>query len=143
MAEKSIEDIELEALSEEFKVKPPKAGKSNSKNVGTKLSAQDVKEQVKTAVNKKQVLVAYYREEEKIPVTISPFYAPYLSSIVKVQVNGIVVDVPADGKTYMINKTHAEHAIAKIKKVDSSIARQKRASSVQKNFETTPGELRI
>lgn len=92
---------------------------------------------------KRKSLVNTYRNEKKIPVTISPFYAPYLGRVVRVSVNGIIVDVPADGQTYMINKTHADHIVAKIKRIDAMIARQKRAGDVQNNFEHSPGELHL
>ena len=92
---------------------------------------------------KRKSLVQVYRNEKKVPVTISPFYAPYLGRVVRESVNGIIVDVPADGQTYMINKTHADHIIAKIKRIDAMIARQKRAGDVSNNFETAPGELHL
>ena len=92
---------------------------------------------------KRKSLVNKYREEKKVPVTISPFYAPYLGKVVRESVNGIIVDVPADGQTYRINKTHADHIIAKIKRIDAMIARQKRAGDVSKNFEQAPGELHL
>ena len=92
---------------------------------------------------KRKSLVYAYRSEEKVPVTISPFYAPYLGRVVRESVNGIIVDVPADGQTYKINKTHADHIIAKIKRIDAMIARQKRAGDVSNNFEHSPGELHL
>lgn len=92
---------------------------------------------------KRKSLVGVYRAEKKVPVTISPFYAPYLGRVVRESVNGIIVDVPADGQTYMINKTHADHITAKIKRIDAMIARQKRAGDVANNFENAPGELHL
>ena len=92
---------------------------------------------------KRKSLVNKYREEKKVPVTISPFYAPYLGRVVRVSVNGIVVDIPADGQTYSINKTHADHITTKIKRIDAMIARQKRAGDVSNNFEHAPGELHL
>ena len=92
---------------------------------------------------KRKSLVYAYRSEEKVNVTISPFYAPYLGRVVRESVNGIIVDVPADGQTYAINKTHADHIIAKIKRIDAMIARQKRAGDVSNNFEQAPGELHL
>ena len=92
---------------------------------------------------KRKSLVNKYREEKKVPVTISPFYAPYLGRVVRVSVNGIVVDIPADGQTYNINKTHADHITTKIKRIDAMIARQKRAGYVSNNFEHAPGELHL
>ena len=92
---------------------------------------------------KRKSLVNKYREEKKVPVTISPFYAPYLGRVVRVSVNGIVVDIPTDGQTYNINKTHADHITTKIKRIDAMIARQKRAGDVSNNFEHAPGELHL
>lgn len=92
---------------------------------------------------KRKSLVNIYRNEEKFPVTVSPFYAPYLGKVVRVSVNGIIVDIPADGQTYKINKTHADHIISKIKRIDAMIARQKRAGDVSNNFEHAPGELHL
>ena len=72
---------------------------------------------------KRKSLVTIYRNEKKVPVTISPFYAPYLGKVVRQSVNGIIVDVPADGRTYMINKTHADQLVSKIKRINSSLRR--------------------
>lgn len=92
---------------------------------------------------KRKSLVNKYREEKKVPVTVSPFYAPYLGRVVRVSVNGIVVDIPADGQTYSIKKTHADHITNKIKRIDAMIARQKRAGDISNNFEHAPGELHL
>ena len=82
-------------------------------------------------------------KEEKVPVTISPLYSPHLGRVAKVQVNGIMVEIPADGNTYMINKTHAEAALTRIRKIDAMTDRLKRASQIQNNIERLPGELKI
>jgi len=92
---------------------------------------------------KRKKLVSVYSEEEKVPVTISPFYAPYLGRVVRESVNGIFVDVPADGKTYKINKTHAGHIIAKIKRIDAMLEHQKRMGDTANNLEYAPGELHL
>lgn len=92
---------------------------------------------------KRKGLVSIYRNEKKVPVTISPFYAAYLGRVVRVSVNGIIVDIPADGQTYNINQTHAKHIIAKIKRIDAMISRQKKMSDVQHNVEFHPGELHL
>ena len=88
-------------------------------------------------------LVKIYINEPKIPVTISPFYAPYLGRVVAVLVNGIRVDIPADGQAYQINQTHADEVISKIKKIDTMIARQRKAGDVSNNYERNIGELQI
>lgn len=113
-------------------------------DTGVKYNATAIQEQkYNAAMNKRKALVKQYREEEKVNVTVSPFYAPYLGRVIRQSVNGIVVDVPADGNTYKINKTHAGHILAKIKRIDIMRARQKRQADVQKNVEHTPGELHL
>ena len=92
---------------------------------------------------KRKALVQQYRNESKVAVSISPFYAPYLGNVVRQIVNGIVVDVPCDGQTYYINETHASHIITKIKRVDAMISRQNKAGDVKNNFEYSPGQLHI
>ena len=92
---------------------------------------------------KRKQLVNVYKGETKVPVTVSPFYAPYLGRVVRVSVNGIIVDIPADGKTYQVNKTHADHIVSKKKRIDAMIARQKRAGDISNNFEYSPGELHL
>lgn len=92
---------------------------------------------------KRKSLVNVYRNEDKVAITISPFYAPYLGRVVRVSVNGIIVDIPADGQTYKINKTHADHVTAKLKRIDAMIAHQKRVGDVSNNFEYAPGELHL
>lgn len=122
-------------------------GSTANTSVSAKATVDTVEANAARAYNaleaKRKSLVTQYRSEEKRPVTISPFYAPYLGRVVRVSVNGIVVDIPADGQTYKINKTHADHIIAKIKRIDAMIARQKRAGDVSNNFEHAPGELHL
>lgn len=99
-----------------------------------------------TIVKKEQErksLVRIYQGEKKVPVTVSPFYAPYLGKVVPVLVNGIRVDIPADGRTYQINETHAGEVIAKIRRIDDMIARQSKAGDVSGNLESHIGELQI
>lgn len=88
-------------------------------------------------------LVKKYLSEKKIPVTISPLYAPYLGKVVPVLVNGIRVDIPADGRTYQINSTHASEVIAKIRRINEMLARQKKAGDVSNNVERNIGELKF
>ena len=116
-------------------------------NTATKATVDTVEAEAARKYNaleaKRKGLVTVYRAEKKGPVTISPFYAPYLGKVVRESVNGIIVDIPADGQTYNVNKTHADHIIAKIKRIDAMIARQKRAGDVSNNFEQAPGELHL
>lgn len=134
-------DAALEAATVAQTVETPTVAKQTvSVPVNVEVAAQRHYNELES---KRKSLVSQYRAEEKFPVTISPFYAPYLGKVVRESVNGIIVDVPADGQTYKINKTHADHIIAKIKRIDAMIARQKRAGDVSNNFEHAPGELHL
>ena len=93
--------------------------------------------------NQRRTLVKHYLSEEKIPVTISPLYAPYLGRVVPVLVNGVRVDIPADGRTYQINSTHASEILAKIRRINEMLARQKKAGDVSNNVESSIGELQF
>lgn len=108
---------------------------------------QDVERQSALTITAKekqrQNLTKIYLAEDKVPVRISPFYAAQLGRVVSILVNGIRVQVPADGKTYQVNRTHADEIHAKIARIDNSIQRQKRAGEVGDNFESHPGELQI
>lgn len=98
---------------------------------------------VQVKETQRRALVKIYLSEKKIPVTISPLYAPYLGKVVPVLVNGIRVDIPADGRTYQINSTHASEIIAKIRRIDNLLARQKKAGDVSNNVERNIGELKF
>lgn len=93
--------------------------------------------------SQRKALVKVYLAEKKVPVTISPFYAPHLGRVVAVLVNGIRVDIPADGRTYQINETHAGEITAKIRRIDEFMNRQKRAGDITNNYERNIGELQI
>lgn len=142
MAKSNIDSLDT-ALNEANK----ELNSAAEQPVAAKATVNTVEAQAARAYNalevKRKGLVNVYRSEKKIPVTVSPFYAPYLGRVVRETVNGIIVDVPADGQTYMINETHADHIIAKIKRIDAMIARQKRAGDISNNFESAPGELHL
>lgn len=128
----SVDEFFEDAMN---KVEP----KSDTKTVAENAHAANY---TRTEIKRKG-LVAKYRAENKVAVSISPFYAPYLGKVVRQIVNGIVVDIPADGKTYMVNETHASHILTKIRRVDAMIARQQRAGDIKNNFEYSPGQLHL
>lgn len=132
------EEQELAKLNSEFEVKPEVTMQSTMTAIEAKANQEMI-----SLETRRKMLVGTYRSEPKVPVTVSPFYAPYLSKIVRASVNGIMVEVPANGQTYMINQTHADHINAKIQRINAMVARQKRAGSVSQNFERAPGELHI
>lgn len=88
-------------------------------------------------------LAERYRNEEKVPVTLSPFYAPYLGRTAMVSVQGIPVYIPADGRMYLVNKTHAAQLFDSMFRIDEKIKKTNRLSNVESNFESSAGALRL
>ena len=84
-----------------------------------------------------------FRNEEKVPVSISPLYKPYFGNVMTVSINGISCAVPVDGKTYQIPKSFAEEVNIRKFKQDELMERAKKLSDVKNNFETSPGELAL
>lgn len=59
-----------------------------------------------------------YRNEHKIPVSIPKTFQSQFGQTLDITVNGVRVSIPCDGKTYLINETHAIHAKERLAKVD-------------------------
>lgn len=126
-------------------------GKSNKTNgpvvtEGTNqienLEAKEARLLAQKQINRKNLALEYKKEDE-VPVNISPFYRPYLGNAPRIQVNGIGVYVPCDGKTYKIPTTLAAELKRKVASIDKTIARQARQSDVGNNFEKSIGELKL
>lgn len=92
---------------------------------------------------KRKKLVHFYMTEEKVPVALSPFYAPYLGSNAMISVQGISVYVPADNNTYKIPKTHAALLFQAIANVDARQKKLSRMSNIKENFEPSIGALKF
>lgn len=66
-----------------------------------------------------QQVLSSFRSEEKVPISIPKTMANTVGSNLTITVNGVRVSIPCDGKTYYINKTHAEHARERLAKIDN------------------------
>lgn len=98
---------------------------------------------LRAALADKKRLGAIYMAEEKIPVSIPPFYAAYMGKVHTLTINGISVCIPADGKTYKIPKSFACALKRKLANVDAIVAKGKKLGDVHSNSETFAGELRF
>jgi hypothetical protein len=88
-------------------------------------------------------LATKFRDEEKVPVSISPLYKPYFGNVMTVSINGISCAIPVDGKTYTVPKSFAEEVEIRKFRQDALFEKSKKLSDVQNNFETSPGELAL
>lgn len=88
-------------------------------------------------------LVKSMREQELVPVAVSPLYRPYFGRTMAVTINGASIYIPCDGKTYKVPKVFADEIKVRISNQDELFAKKRRLSDVSNNFESSPGELRI
>jgi hypothetical protein len=65
-----------------------------------------------------QQTLAQFRNEERLPISVSKTIANQVGAYLTVSVNGVQIRIPCDGKTYYINKTHWEHARERLAKLD-------------------------
>lgn len=113
---------------------------------GEKSEAAITAESNKAVAEKEQErkqLAKSFRQQDKVPVQISPLYQPYFGKVHTVTINGISVAVPCNGKTYMVPKVFAEEIKIRIFKQDQLIQKKNRLGDVSKNFENSPGELNL
>lgn len=92
---------------------------------------------------KRQKLVLNYKAETKVPVSISPFYAPYLGSTAMISLNGIAVYVPCNGRPYNIPASFAGVLYETIAQIDAAQRKAERMSNVKNNIEGAIGELQF
>lgn len=83
------------------------------------------------------------REQELVPIAVSPLYRPYFGRTMAVTINGASVYIPCDGKTYKVPKAFADEIKVRISNQDELFAKKRRLSDVSNNFEASPGELHI
>ena len=91
----------------------------------------------------RKALAREFKKQDKVPVQISPLYRPYFGRVMTVTINGVSVAIPCDGKTYFVPASFAEEVHVRIFKRDRLIQKKNRLGDVQKNFESSPGELNL
>lgn len=118
-----------------------------TRNANTTLSAgtasvtQKLAADVTKAQARKHELAQAYAKEKKVKVTGSPMYRPYFGNNMPIQVNGIMVYVPLDGRTYEIPKTFADVFKNRISRIDALI--QKQGAMADFIEENSPGEVTL
>lgn len=86
----------------------------------------DFKNQMATldgqSMQEAQQLLATFRNEDKLPISIPKSMANTVGASLPITVNGVRVSIPCDGKTHYVNKTHWEHARERLAKLDIQAA---------------------
>lgn len=88
-------------------------------------------------------LVNVYRNEKKIAVRVAPSYAKYFGRVMRVAINGISVAVKCNGETMELPESFAAEVLRRISEIDKQEMRAQGMSNVDKNRETSPGQLQF
>lgn len=86
-------------------------------------------------------LVNIYKQEDKIPVRVAPSYAKYFGRVMRVSINGISVAVRCDGNTVSLPASFAAEVMRRMSEMDKYELRLSKMSNVQRNYESSPGQL--
>ena len=128
MAKKTIKDIQETAIEAvEYEV---------NKHVNIELELQQ-------AEQRRRKLLEYYKNEERVPVYVSPMYRPYFGNVMQVMINGISISFKVDGTTQRVPKSFADEIEARRCAIDEILKKQERMANVQGNVEDSPGEIAL
>lgn len=115
----------------------PQAPKEKDLAALTQQNNEELREKEKQILT----LTEKYKAQEKVKVVGSPMYQPHFGKAMPICLNGILISVPLDGRSYEIPESFAEVFLTRIRSVDDDINMQKRLSNVVENHEAFAGEL--
>ena len=86
-------------------------------------------------------LVNVYKNEKKVSVRVAPSYAKYFGRVMRVSINGISVAVRCDGRDVLLPESFAAEVMRRMSEMDKYDLRLNKMATVERNFETSPGQL--
>lgn len=93
------------------------------------------------ALEKKRFnLVEKYKAEKKYKVKGAPAYQAHFGSVMSIIINGVLVTVPLDGRSYEIPESFAQVFNSRIRQIDNMALQQSALADVTNNIESMPGE---
>lgn len=93
------------------------------------------------ALEKKRFsLVEKYKAEKKYKVKGAPAYQAHFGSVMSIIINGVLVTVPLDGRSYEIPESFAQVFNSRIRQIDNMALQQSALADVTNNVESMPGE---
>ena len=93
------------------------------------------------ALEKKRFsLVERYKAEKKYKVKGAPAYQAHFGSVMSIIINGVLVTVPLDGRSYEIPESFAQVFNSRIRQIDNMALQQSALAEVTNNVESMPGE---
>ena len=113
----AISDL-AKMLAEAIKPSGKQEGPAEEDSVN-RSSAYNTRNQIDgQSLMEAQATLLQFRDERKEPISVPKLLAAYIGPQLAVSVNGVRVSIPADGKTYYINETHALAAKERMAKIN-------------------------
>lgn len=125
-------DIEKDAVT----LKAEEELASNNVNLNSSVALQRAEARRKTLLN-------VYKNEDLVPMYLSPMYRPYVGNVMRIMINGISIYFKVDGTTQMIPQTFADEVTARRMAIDDILIKQNKMSDITSNAESSPGELEL
>ena len=100
----------------------------------------DNNQSVNALEKKRFSLVEKYKAEKKYKVKGAPAYQAHFGSVMSIIINGVLVTVPLDGRSYEIPESFAQVFNSRIRQIDNMALQQSALADVANNIESMPGE---
>ena len=100
----------------------------------------DNNQSVNALEKKRFSLVEKYKAEKKYKVKGAPAYQAHFGSVMSIIINGVLVTVPLDGRSYEIPESFAQVFNSRIRQIDNMALQQSSLADVTNNVESMPGE---
>lgn len=118
-----------------------RAASVDKTDVSREALTRENNKRVQELENRRIQLHKYYSSEEKVKVKGAPSYQAYFGKVMTIVINGIMIAVPLDGRSYEIPKSYAEVFNTRIRQIDNIELQQTALADVAANSEKSPGAL--
>lgn len=119
--------------------KPQKLIKEN--RVTPERLERNIEERTRELDRAQKNLVNVYKNEKTVPVRVAPSYAKYFGRVMRVSINGVSIAVRCDGNTVHLPESFAAEVLRRMSKMDEYDLRVGKMSKIERNFESSPGQL--
>lgn len=118
-----------------------RATSTKEKQSGSVAAMTAENNQSVNALEKKRFsLVEKYKAEKKYKVKGAPAYQAHFGSVMSIVINGVLIAVPLDGRSYEIPESFAQVFNSRIRQIDNMALQQSALADVTNNIESMPGE---
>ena len=118
-----------------------RATSTKEKQSGSVAAMTAENNQSVNALEKKRFsLVEKYKAEKKYKVKGAPAYQAHFGSVMSIIINGVLITVPLDGRSYEIPESFAQVFNSRIRQIDNIALQQSALADVTNNVESMPGE---